>query len=92
MANTKLTLSSDKDTIQLAKQIAAESNMSVSKLFKKLINEFDKKKMKAGSLAEKFNNKDAPEWMKELIIARKPTPNFDHKAEYHKHLEEKFGL
>jgi len=51
-----------------------------------------KRKMKAGSLAEKFNNKDAPEWMKELIIARKPTPNFDHKAEYHKHLEEKFGL
>ena len=66
--------------------------MSVSKLFKKLLNEVDKKKIKKDPLLEKFNNPNAPEWMKELIIARHPTPDFDHKAEYHKHLEEKHGL
>ena len=46
MATVKLTLSVDKDTIQTAKRVALESNMSVSKLFKKLITEVDKKILK----------------------------------------------
>jgi hypothetical protein len=32
------------------------------------------------------------EWVQELMLAKEPTPDFDHKAEYHKHLDEKYGL
>jgi hypothetical protein len=33
-----------------------------------------------------------PEWIQELILSKESTPDFDHKAEYHKHLDEKYGL
>jgi Family of unknown function (DUF6364) len=89
MENTKLTLSVDKATIQLAKEIASEDHVSVSKLFKTLINEVAKKKKK--ELKMKSLN-EYPEWIQELILAKGPTPDFDHKAEYHKHLDEKYGL
>lgn len=90
MENTKLTLSVDKDTIQLAKEIAADDHISVSKLFKSLITELAKKRKK-----KEFKMKPLDElsdWARELIVATEPTPDFDHKAEYHKHLDEKYGL
>lgn len=89
MATSKLTLSADVETIRKAKTLAHENNMSVSKLFKSLITEFDKKKKKKVELKPVS---EFPEWMQKLIIAKEPTPDFDHKAEYHKHLEEKYGL
>ena len=42
MAISKLTLSVDKDTIQMAKEFASEDNVSVSKLCKTLISEIAK--------------------------------------------------
>jgi len=92
MAASKLTLSVDRDTIQIAKRVASESNMSVSKLFKKLMTEIDKKRDKKDPLLERLRSTDIPEWIKELTVVDKPTPDFDHKAEYGKHLEEKYGL
>jgi len=32
------------------------------------------------------------DWVKKLTLSKIPTPDFDHKEEYHKHLEEKYGL
>ncbi|MCC8410961.1 DUF6364 family protein [Mucilaginibacter sp. UR6-1] len=91
MAATKLTLSADKDTIELAKRIASESNISVSKLFKKMLNEVAKKKTTKDPLLEKLKNAEMPDWVKQLTVVDKPTPDFDHKAEYGKYLEEKYG-
>lgn len=91
MGATKLTLSVDEDTIQIAKAIASENHISVSKLFKTLVKEVDKKRKKK----EEFKMKplsEYSEWVQELIVAKEPTPDFDHKALYHKHLDEKFGL
>jgi len=34
---------------------------------------------------------ELPEFIKKLRITTGPVPDFDHKAEYHKHLEEKYG-
>jgi hypothetical protein len=34
---------------------------------------------------------ELPQWIKELTIDGPPVPEFDHKAEYHKHLDEKYG-
>jgi hypothetical protein len=56
MATVKLTLSMDEDTVQIAKEVAFESNMSVSKLFKSLITEIDKKRKKKNSVLEKFKD------------------------------------
>ncbi|GAA4319599.1 hypothetical protein GCM10023149_18390 [Mucilaginibacter gynuensis] len=91
MATTKLTLSADKETIQLAKRIASESNISVSKLFKNLVTEIAKKKSKKDPLLEKLKSTEMPDWIQQLTLVDKPTPDFDHKAEYGKHLEEKYG-
>ncbi|MBL4677946.1 MAG: hypothetical protein JKY70_17340 [Mucilaginibacter sp.] len=90
MASVKLTLSMDKHTIQIAKEVAAESNMSVSKFFKSLVTEIDKKRKK--NKADMPVLTDLPEWLQQVIIATEPTADFDHKAEYHKHIEEKYGL
>ncbi|MDR3695839.1 DUF6364 family protein [Mucilaginibacter sp.] len=92
MATIKLTLSMDEDTIQTAKRIASESNMSVSKLFKNLITAVETEKRTKDPVLEKIRNTEIPDWIKQLSIVSKPTPDFDHKAEYHKHLEEKYGV
>jgi Ser-tRNA(Ala) deacylase AlaX len=92
MGTSKLTLSVDMDTIQIAKRVASESNMSVSKLFKKLVTEIDKKRNKKDPILERFENTQIPDWIKELTSVGKPIPDFDHKAEYGKHLEKKYGL
>ena len=36
--------------------------------------------------------KDYPEWIQRLVLSKEPTPDFDHKKEYGKHIEEKYGL
>jgi hypothetical protein len=92
MATTKLTLSVDQETIQVAKRVAAESHMSLSKLFKKLIRAADSEKIKNDPVLEKIRNTEIPDWIKQLVVVDKPTPDFDYKAEYGKHLEEKYGL
>jgi hypothetical protein len=56
MATTKLTLSTDKATIQLAKTLASEENISVSKLFKTLVTELAKKRNKKDPILEKFKD------------------------------------
>jgi hypothetical protein len=90
MATTKLTLSADEQTIELAKRIASEDNISVSRLFKMLINDLAKKK--TDTLLEKIRNTDIPDWISQIQLSDKPTPDFDHNAAYGKHLEEKYGL
>ena len=54
MATTKLTLSADESTVELAKRIAANNKISVSKLFKRLITEFSKTEIKKDPLLEKY--------------------------------------
>jgi hypothetical protein len=49
-------LSTDKATIQLAKTLASEENISVSKLFKTLVTELAKKRNKKDPILEKFKD------------------------------------
>jgi hypothetical protein len=90
----KLTLSMDKDTIQIAKEVALESNMSVSKLVKSLILEIDKKRNKKNAVLEKFKDlKIDPEItaLKGILKGKYPDDItlWDAKYEY---LKEKHGL
>lgn len=92
MNQSKLTLSMEPEYIEMAKNYAAEKHTSVSKLFKSFIKEKVAKEAKTDPLLEKIRATEIPDWIKELVIVDKPTPDFDHKAEYGKHLEEKYGL
>ena len=90
----KLTLSMDKDTIQIAKEVALESNISVSKLVKSLILEIDKKRIKKNAVLEKFKDiRTDPEIsaLKGILKGKYPDDItlWDAKYEY---LKEKHGL
>jgi len=94
MENTKLTLSVDKDTIQLAKIIASENNVSVSKLFKTLINEVAKKRDKRDTLLEKLKTYEVPDDIKLLtgILKGKYPENMDYKDMKYEYLKTKHDL
>lgn len=50
--------------------------------------------LRATSNSKKLSKVDSIEisdWVKSLVAADKPTSDFDHKAEFYKHLEEKYG-
>jgi hypothetical protein len=85
----KLTLNIEPNLIDQIKEVAKKRNTSLSKvtesLFKKEV-ESEKEPFRMKTLEE------MPEWIKNLSIGGDPVPDFDHKAEYGKHLEEKYGL
>jgi Sec7-like guanine-nucleotide exchange factor len=94
MATTKLTLSADEHTIQLAKAIAAEDNTSVSKLFKTLINEGAKKRKKNDPLLEKLKTIEISDDIKALtgILKGKVPDDINLWDAKYKYLKEKHGL
>ncbi|TWR23907.1 hypothetical protein FPZ42_18025 [Mucilaginibacter achroorhodeus] len=94
MAATKLTLSSDKQTVELAKRIASEDNISVSKLFKQLLNDFSKKRKKEDPLLEKYKAMEIPEELKALrgILKGKVADDVDYKDLKWEYLKERHGL
>jgi hypothetical protein len=94
MASTKLTLSSDEDTVQLAKRIASESNISVSKLFKKLIIEFSKKEKRRDPLFERHAQMEISDDIKALsgILKGKYPDDMDYKNMKYEYLKDKHGL
>lgn len=93
MATSKLTLSVNPATLPLVKKYAKRQHISVSKIVQNLFDSIaEKENAQVNPLPEKYKNTDIPDWIKQLVVATEPTPDFDHKAEYHKHLEEKYGL
>lgn len=85
----KLTLNIEPGLIEQIKAVAKKRNVSLSKvtenLFKKEVeNEEEPFRMKS--------EQELPEWIRNLQINGDVIPDFDHKAAYGKHLEEKYGL
>jgi len=94
MAASKLTLSADKDTIRLAKTIAAEDNVSVSKLFKTLINEVAKKRKKKDPILEKYKDVKLSDDILFLtgILKGKVPDDVNYKDLKYEYLKDKYGL
>jgi hypothetical protein len=85
----KLTLNIEPGLIEQIKAVAKKRNVSLSKVTENLF----KKEVEID--AEPFRMKseeELPEWVRNFKISGDPIPDFDHKAEYGKHLEEKYGL
>ena len=92
MATEKLTLSADRDTIELAKHLASEDNISVSKLFKTLVNDLAKKRKMKDPILEKYKDVEMPQWIKDLTIdAKYDSTKSDDDVKY-EYLKEKYGL
>ena len=94
MATVKLTLSVDRDTIELAKTLASENNVSVSRLFKKLINELPRKSKTKDFIFEKYKAEEIPAWIKDLSIKQKIDlpADVNYKDLKYEYLKEKYGL
>ena len=85
----KLTLNIEPGLIDQMKKVAKKRNTSVSKL----AENFFKKEISAESEPFRMMTEDElPGWVGEIARSAISVPDFDHKAEYHKHLEEKYGL
>jgi hypothetical protein len=85
----KLTLNIEPGLINQIKEVAKKRNTSISKIAEK----FFRKEVE--SEREPFRMKSEDEisdWVKGMVAVFDPVPDFDHKVEYHKHLEEKYGL
>lgn len=84
----KLVLDIEPEIIKVINDVAEKKHLSVSKvaedLFKSLINKDKQSNVKPES--------ELSDWVKRLVVSPSPTPDFDHKAEYGKHLEQKYGL
>ena len=85
MASSKLTLSMEPEVVYAAKKIAKEKNISLSKLVENYLRSISNEN-KVGSESIEISD-----WVKGMVAVDKPTLDFDHKKEYHKHLEEKYG-
>ncbi|MES2425652.1 MAG: DUF6364 family protein [Bacteroidota bacterium] len=85
----KLTLNIEPGLIDQIKEVAKRKNTSLSKvteiLYKNVV-ETEKEPFRMKSLDE------LSDIVKQFTISGDPVPDFDHKAEYHKHLEKKYGF
>lgn len=83
-----MTLNIDPGLINQIKEVAKRKNTSLSKitesLFKKEI-QVEKEPFRMKGMDE------VSDWVKGMVAVSDPVPDFDHKAEYHKHLEEKYS-
>ncbi|MDP9076257.1 MAG: DUF6364 family protein [Bacteroidota bacterium] len=94
MAASKLTLSADKATIELAKSLASEDNISVSKLFKGLLNDFAKKRKKKDPLLEKYKDVELSPGILALtgVLKGQYPEDMDYKDMKYEYLKDKYGL
>jgi len=71
-------------------KLIKEQNLNISKItedfFRTLTNK-EKEPVKIRKEPHEFS-----EWLQKIVLSKEPTPDFDHKVEYGKHLEEKYGL
>ena len=85
----KLTLNVEAGLIDQMKKVARKRHTSISKI----AESFFRKEVSAEKEPFRIRTEDElPDWIKSLTVVDKPVPDFDHKAEYGKHLEEKYGL
>ena len=86
----KLVLDIEPSIKEELEKLVKEQNLNLSKIteefFRSLTNK-EKKTVKIRKEPHEFS-----EWLQKIVLSKEPTPDFDHKAEYGKHIEEKYGL
>ncbi|QQL48926.1 DUF6364 family protein [Mucilaginibacter ginkgonis] len=85
----KLVLDIDPEVIEDMTKSAEELHLSLSGYVEQF---FIKKEANAAVAPHLKKEHELSDWVRSLVLAKEPTPDFDHKAEYGKHLEEKYGV
>jgi hypothetical protein len=86
----KLVLDIEPSVKDELERLVKEQNLDLSKITEEFFRSLTTKKEE--SIKVKKELKDYPEWIQNIVLSKEPTPDFDHKAEYGKHIEEKYGL
>lgn len=85
MATFKLTINVEPDVIERAKKYAGERHISLQELVQDYLDSI----ASHGNLSDE--DLEISDWVKQLVIVDKPTPDFDHKTEYSKRIDKKVG-
>jgi hypothetical protein len=95
MATIQVTLNIENEAAERVNQYAARQHTNITNLLesylKGLAETEDIKENTTKVTKPKKELKDYPEWLQEIVLSKEPTEDFDHKAEYGKHIEEKYG-
>jgi len=84
----KLTLNIEPGLINRIKDVAKRRNTSVSKIAENIF----KKEIEIENKPFRIKSEDElSAWIKSLVAVDQAIPDFDHKAEYRNHLDEKYG-
>ncbi|MGY3214442.1 DUF6364 family protein [Mucilaginibacter sp. HD30] len=84
----KLTLNIQPGLIEKMKQVAKKRNTSISKL----AEQFFEKEIEIEKEPFRMKTEDEiSDLIKGLVAVTEPVADFDHKMEYGKHLEDKYG-
>jgi len=86
----KLVLDIEPSIKEELEKLVKEQNLNLSKITEEFFRSLTIKKGEAIKVKKEL--KDYPEWIQNIVLSKEPTPDFDHKVEYGKHLEEKYGL
>jgi hypothetical protein len=86
----KLVLDIEPSVIDALNKVAEKKHQSISRVAEDLFKDATSKKIEPVKIRK--NVEDFSPWIQQIVLSKEPTPDFDHKAEYGKHLEEKYGL
>lgn len=96
MATVQLILDIDEEVVERAKKYAEAQHTDLKRLVEVVLQDMVNEPASENAEEKPLNIRTEPHqfspWLQQLILSKEPTPDFDHKAEYHKHLEEKYGL
>jgi hypothetical protein len=85
----KLVLDIEPSVKDELEKLVKEQNLDLSKITEDFFRSLTAKEKKPYKIKQEHELSD---WAKSLVLSKEPTPDFDHKAEYGKHIEEKYGL
>jgi len=83
----RVTLDIEPALVDEIENLAKRRKISLSELAAYL---FKKEASNDVRKATENDDNEIADWVKRLTLSDNPTPDFDHKAEYHKHIEEKY--
>lgn len=93
MTTIQVTLNIDDSIADRIKRYAEDQHITLDMLLEQQLKTFADSQPDVSSDTVVYIKKEPHEfspWLQSVILAKEPTPDFDHKAEYGKHLEEKY--
>ncbi|MGF7075772.1 DUF6364 family protein [Mucilaginibacter sp. R-33] len=88
----KLILDIEPEVLKQAELYADETHTNLSRLIERYLKRVTSSATAIEEPKTNVKTVEIADWVKKLTFSKTPIPDFDAKAEYHKHLDEKYGL